>query len=211
MRKGTKTMSEPLSTDANSGVSATTSLPVGASGITLYREPEDTSSVITDAITNATSSVWIEMYEWTDPRVMQALLQRKNQANTANQPFDVQIMLYKQAPANTYNPSHFTAPDGSDFTLSSSTEIIAQLQQLNMGIQASFCNAVVDTDKHAKFMVIDGKTAYIMTANFTELAFGGGSYTHGPLPVIGEVVHPIGEALPPGAKPVADVLKSTVN
>ncbi len=54
-------MSEPLSTDANSGVSATTSLPVGASGITLYREPEDTSSVITDAITNATSSVWIEM------------------------------------------------------------------------------------------------------------------------------------------------------
>jgi hypothetical protein len=63
-------MSEPLSTDANSGVSATTSLPVGASGITLYREPEDTSSVITDAIINATSSVWIEMYEWTDPRVM---------------------------------------------------------------------------------------------------------------------------------------------
>src|SRR5258708_13804467 len=28
-----------------------------------------------------------------------------------------------------------------------------------MGIQASFWNAVVDTEKHAKFMVIDGKTA----------------------------------------------------
>jgi len=155
--------------------------------------------VITDAITNATSSVWIEMYEWTNPHVMQALLQRKNQANTANQPFDVQLMLYEQAPANTYNPSHFTAPDGSDFTLSSSIETIAQLQQLNMGIQASFCNAVVDTEKHAKFMVIDGKTAYIMTANFTEVALGGSSYSNWPAHVIGEVVHALGAALTHGA------------
>jgi cardiolipin synthase A/B len=185
MRKGAKTMSEQFSTGANSGVNATTSLPVGARGITLYCEPDDTSSVITNAITAATSSVWIEMYQWSDPRVMQALVQRKNQANTAKQPFDVQIMLYQNAPSDTINPSHFTAPDGSDFTLSSSQDIITQLQRLNVGIQARFCNAVVETEKHAKFMVIDGKTAYVMTANFTEAALGGSSYSNWTAPASG--------------------------
>ena len=131
-------------------------LPSGAdANVTLFLEPESKEDVILNAIEAAQQSIWIEMYEFTDVNVANKLLAKK----AANPNFDLQF-LYEHR-----NFPSVLSPDG---------------QQLPGWVQF---NQAIKTDgnpvgyHHAKFMIIDGNTAYIMTANFTEAALGGSSGT----------------------------------
>ncbi len=127
-------------------------LPSGAdASVTLFVEPESKEDVILNAIDAAQQSIWIEMYEFTDGTVANKLLAKK----AANPNLDVQLL---------YDPKHVPAvlsPDGQH---------LPTWAQPNQAVKADgnpvgFC--------HAKFMLIDARSAYIMTANFTEAALGG--------------------------------------
>lgn len=127
-------------------------LPLGAdANVTLFLEPESKEDVLLNAIGAAQQSVWIEMYEFTDRNIANKLLTKK----AVNPNLDVQLL---------YEPRNFPSvlsPDG---------------QQLPSWVQQ---NQAVKADgnpvgyHHAKFMIIDGSSAYIMTTNFTEAALGG--------------------------------------
>ena len=129
-------------------------LPTGANGnITLFLEPESKEDVILNAIQMAQQSIWIEMYEFTDVNVANKLLAKK----AANPNFDLRLL---------YEPKHFPSvlsPDGQQ---------LPDWVQQNQAVKADG-NAV--GFHHAKFMLIDGNAAYIMTTNFTEAALGGSS------------------------------------
>ena len=127
-------------------------LPSGADdSVTLFVEPESKEDVILNAIDAAQLSIWIEMYEFTDGNVANKLVAKK----AANPNVDVQLL---------YEPKHFPAvlsPDGQH---------LPAWAQPNQAVKADgnpvgYC--------HAKFMIIDARSAYIMTANFTEAALGG--------------------------------------
>lgn len=127
-------------------------LPGGADAtVTLFVEPDSKEDVILNAIGAAQQSIWIEMYEFTDSNVANALA-----AKIAAFPnIDLQLL---------YDPKSFPAalsPDGVQ---------LPTWAQQNKAVRADgsspgYC--------HAKFMIIDNSTAYIMTANFTEAALGG--------------------------------------
>src|SRR5260370_23601818 len=127
-------------------------LPSGAdANVTLFVEPESKEGVILNAIEAAQQSIWIEMYQFTDGNVANKLLASK----AANPNLDVQLL---------YGPKSFPSvlsPDGQQ---------LPNWAQPNQAVKADgnpvgYC--------HAKFMIIDGSSAYIMTANFTEAALGG--------------------------------------
>jgi len=127
-------------------------LPSGADAtVTLFVEPESKEDVILKAIEAAQQSIWIEMYEFTDGNVANELVAKK----AANPNLDLQLL---------YEPKSFPSvlsPDGQQ---------LPPWAQQNQAVKADgnpvgYC--------HAKFMIIDGSSAYIMTANFTEAALGG--------------------------------------
>lgn len=127
-------------------------LPSGADAtVTLFVEPESKKDVILNAIDAAQHSIWIEMYEFSDGTVANKLVARK----AANPNLDVQLL---------YEPKNVPAvlsPDGQH---------LPPWAQPNQAVKADgnpvgYC--------HAKFMLIDASSAYIMTANFTEAALGG--------------------------------------
>jgi len=114
-------------------------------------EPESKEDVILNAIDAAQQSIWIEMYEFTDGAVANKLIAKK----AANPTLDLQLL---------YDPKSFPAvlsPDGQQ---------LPTWAQPNRAVKADG-NAVGYC--HAKFMIIDASSAYIMTANFTEAALGG--------------------------------------
>ena len=129
-------------------------LPSGANAnVILFLEPESKEDVILNAIEAAQQSLWIEMYEFTDVNIANKLLAKK----AANPNFDLQFL---------YEPRNFPSvlsPDGQ------------QLPSWVQPNQAIKTNGGTVGYHHAKFMLIDGSTAYIMTANFTKAALGGTS------------------------------------
>jgi cardiolipin synthase len=127
-------------------------LPSGAdAAVTLFVEPESKEDVILNAIDAAQQSIWIEMYQFTDGRVANKLVAKK----AANPNLDLQLL---------YDPKSLPA------ALSLNGQPLPNWVQPNKAVKADgnpvgYC--------HAKFMIIDGSSAYIMTANFTEAALGG--------------------------------------
>jgi cardiolipin synthase A/B len=124
----------------------------GINGVQVYVEPDDGESVITGAIRSAQKSVWLEMYLLTDTNIIHAL------EDASNNGLDVRVMLEPH-------------PYGES---ASATRTLDELRAA--GVKAQ------DTDPafpltHEKGMIIDGKTAYIMTSNFTRSALGGSSGT----------------------------------
>jgi phosphatidylserine/phosphatidylglycerophosphate/cardiolipin synthase-like enzyme len=124
----------------------------GINGVQVYVEPDDGEGVITGAIRGAHKSVWLEMYLLTDTNIIHAL------EDAANSGVDVRVMLEPH-------------PYGES---ASATRTLDELRAA--GVKAQ------DTDPafpltHEKGMIIDGKTAYIMTSNFTRSALGGSSGT----------------------------------
>ena len=134
----------------NSGPGITGS---GVQGVRVFVEPDAGDSVITGAIAGAKKTVLLEMYLLTERKVINAL------EETARRGVDVRVMLEQH-------------PYGSGSV--SPTETLDRLKAA--GVNAQSTNPAFALT-HEKGMVIDGSTAYIMTANFTAAALGSGSYT----------------------------------
>lgn len=146
---GTGSDSNTTDTSIDTGAGASTS----AQNVKMYIEPQAGESVITNAITGAKKSVWVEMYLLTDKNVINAL------EDTASRHIDVRVMLE----AHPYGGGSV-----------SPTETMDKLKA--SGVQTKTTNPTFALT-HEKGMVIDGTTAYIMTSNFTLAALGAGKST----------------------------------
>lgn len=125
----------------------------GAQGVRVFVEPDSGESVVVNAISDAQKSVWVEMYLLSDTKVIHAL------EDAANHGIDVRVMLEP-------HPFGGTPP----------SRTLDQLKAANIKAQYTDPDFALT---HEKGMIIDGKTAYIMTSNFTRSALGGysnGSY-----------------------------------
>jgi cardiolipin synthase A/B len=119
----------------------------------VFVEPAAGQTPILNAINTATTSVYVELYLLTDTNVITAL------ESAAKRGLDVRVMLDPDPyGVGTTKPAQ---------TLSALSKAGAQTEDAS----SSF------TYTHEKGMVIDGKTAYIMTCNFTLAALGGSSST----------------------------------
>jgi phosphatidylserine/phosphatidylglycerophosphate/cardiolipin synthase-like enzyme len=125
----------------------------GASGLNVFVEPDAGPGPVVDAIRGATKSVWVEMYLLTNQSVLRAL------EEDANNGIDVRVMLEQH-------------PYGGGSV--SPQETLDKLKAA--GVKAQFSNPSFALT-HAKIMLIDSTTVYIMTSNFTNAALGTGSYT----------------------------------
>jgi cardiolipin synthase len=131
--------------------SSSNSIGSGVQGVQVFVEPDAGDAVITSAIAGAKKTILLEMYLLTERKVISAL------EDAANRGVDVQVML-EQHPYGSAPP----------------TQTLDRLTAA--GVKAQATNPVFALT-HEKGMVIDGNTAYIMTANFTLSALGSGSYT----------------------------------
>jgi len=132
-----------------------TTLPPGADAqVTLAIEPESKEVIIRSAIQGAKHSIWIEMYQFTDPNVATDLL------TAASQGIDVQVL--------------YEAKNAPNVLFSAGQQVLPSWARPNPAVDTNG-NPIIH---HAKFMIIDGgiigqEKAYIMTANFTGDALGG--------------------------------------
>lgn len=125
----------------------------GASGLSVFVEPDAGPGPVVDAIRGAKKSAWVEMYLLTNKSVISAL------EEDANNGIDVRVMLEQH-------------PYGGGSV--SPQETLDKLKAA--GVKAQFSNPAFALT-HAKTMIIDNSTVYIMTSNFTNAALGTGSYT----------------------------------
>lgn len=121
--------------------------------VTVFVEPAAGETPILNAINNATSSIYVELYLLTDTNVVNAL------ENAAKKGLDVRVML-----------------DPDPFGVGTS-QPAQMLQALSSAGAQTEDTSPSFTYTHEKGMVIDGKTAYIMTCNLTKSALGGSSST----------------------------------
>lgn len=123
----------------------------GDGAVMLSVEPAAGTKPIATAINAAQKSIFLEMYLLTQHTVINAL------EDAASRGVDVRVML-ESAPYGGSSPN-------------------ATLDKLNAaGIKARIANPAFEFT-HAKMMIIDGNAVIISTANFTQSALGGSSYT----------------------------------
>lgn len=121
--------------------------------VTVFVEPAAGETPILNAINNATTSIYVELYLLTDTTVITAL------ENAAQRGLDVRVML---------DPDPFgVGPTQPAQTLQALSNAGAQTKDTS----PSF------TFTHEKSVVVDGRTAYIMTCNLSKSALGGSSST----------------------------------
>lgn len=121
--------------------------------VTVFVEPAAGETPILNAINNATTSIYVELYLLTDTNVITAL------ENAAHRGLDVRVML---------------DPDPYGVGTSQPAQTLQALS--NAGAQTEDSSPSF-TYTHEKGMIVDKKTAYIMTCNFTRSALGGSSST----------------------------------
>ncbi len=146
------------SLDSGQGVStapgclgAACTVPDGVDGVHIFIEPSAGEKPIVQAIATATTSVWVEVYLLTDYAVIHAL------EDAANRHVDVRVLI----------EAH---PFGGGDVSAQKTMQTLQLA----GIKARAANPAF-TYTHAKTMLIDHATLYIMTCNLTLSGLGGSS------------------------------------
>ena len=145
----------PFTQGSSDSCSGTCTVGNGATqGLQVFVEPDAGDSVITSAIQGAQKSVWVEMYLLTDRKIISAL------EEAAHNHIDVRVMLE-------------THPYGGSGSVSP-TETLNRLQAA--GVQTKSTNPTFALT-HEKGMVIDNKTAYITTANYTLSALGSSHST----------------------------------
>jgi phosphatidylserine/phosphatidylglycerophosphate/cardiolipin synthase-like enzyme len=134
-------------------VAACVSASCAASSVQVFVEPDAGEAPVVDAIQQASSSVWVEVYLMTDSAVIQAL------EDAAGRGVQVRVLLEAHPyGSGSENPQQL-------------------LDELNAaGVQAQASDPVYHYT-HEKGMIIDGKTAYIMTCNLTRSGLGGSSST----------------------------------
>jgi cardiolipin synthase len=147
------TSSFGVGTSGNGQCQSNCTVGTGASGLNIFVEPDAGPGPIVDAIRGAKKSVWVEMYLLTNQSVLRAM------EEDANNGIDVRVML-EQHPYGGGSVSPQEALDKLKAT----------------GVKAQFSNPSFALT-HAKIMLIDSATVYIMTSNFTNAALGTGSYT----------------------------------
>jgi cardiolipin synthase A/B len=124
---------------------------LGVRGVQMFVEPGAGVTPVTSAITGATRSVWVEVYLLTESRVVAALEDAEQRG------VDVRVMLEEH-------------PFGGDVVSPQRT-----LQTLTTArIQARFADPAYHYT-HAKMLIIDGATLYILTANLSRSGLGGSS------------------------------------
>jgi phosphatidylserine/phosphatidylglycerophosphate/cardiolipin synthase-like enzyme len=121
--------------------------------ISVFVEPAAGETPILNAINNATTSIYVELYLLTDTNVINAL------ENAAKKGLDVRVML-----------------DPDPFGVGTS-QPAQTLQALSSAGAKTEDTSPSFTFTHEKGMLIDGKTAYIMSCNLTKSALGGSSST----------------------------------
>ena len=126
----------------------------GVRGVQLFVEPSAGVTPVTNAIKSATHSVLVEVYLLTDSQVIAAL------EDAAQRGVDVRVMLEEH-------------PFGGDVVSPKVTE-----QTLTTaGIHAQFADPAYHFT-HAKMLIIDSATLYVLTANLTRSGLGGSSAAH---------------------------------
>jgi cardiolipin synthase A/B len=121
----------------------------GAQNVSVFIEPDARATPILHAIEHATTSVWVESYLLTDTEVIQAL------ESAANRGVDVRVLLE-------------LSPYGEGSVSPQLT--IERLQAA--GVKAEGANPRFRYT-HAKTLVVDRTTAFIMTCNLTLSGLGG--------------------------------------
>ena len=123
----------------------------GVRGVQVFVEPDAGATPLTSAIKGALHSVWVEVYLLTDSRVISALEDAEHRG------VDVRVMIEQH-------------PYGGDVVSPQRT-----LQTLQTaGINARFADPAYYYT-HAKMLIVDGATLFILTANLTRSALGGSS------------------------------------
>ena len=135
---------------SGSGCQGNCTTGAGVQGVQVIVEPDAGEHPITDAITSAKKSVWLEIYLLTDRNVIRAL------EEAANRGVDVRVML---------EPHPFGGGGSPARTMD-------QLKAAGAKVEASSPSFALT---HEKGMIIDGTAAYIMTSNFSRAALGGSS------------------------------------
>jgi cardiolipin synthase A/B len=135
------------------GIQATASIPAQTGTLQLFVEPAAGEQVILNAINNAHTSIWLEMYLLSDTNVIQAL------EHAASQHLDVRVML----------ENHPYGGGDQQATLDA-------LQAAGASVEVSSPDFSLT---HEKGMVVDGSTAYIMSTNFTYSALNGKNREYG--------------------------------
>jgi len=142
----------PVSSNTSSCAGNCTTGP-GVQGVNVFVEPVAGEHPITDAISAAKKSVWIEIYLLTDRNVIRALEEAPNRG------VDVRVML-----------------EPHPFGGGSPARTMDQLKAAGAKVQDSNPSFALT---HEKGMIIDGVTAYIMTSNFSRSALGSYSGSSG--------------------------------
>ncbi len=144
-----------LNMGASSGTTTTSGAGIGSGsqGLQIFVEPAAGDQVITNAISSAKKSVWLEMYLLTDRKIINAL------EEDAHNGIDVRVMLEPH-------------PYGGGSV--SPRETLDKLKAAGVKAQGTSPAFALT---HEKGMIIDGNTAYIMTSNFTLAALGGNGST----------------------------------
>jgi phosphatidylserine/phosphatidylglycerophosphate/cardiolipin synthase-like enzyme len=142
--------STPTSSSSNSnGCIDNCTSGSGVQGVKIFVEPDASERVITEAITSATKSIWVEIYLLTNRSVMNAL------EEAAHRGLEVRVLLEM----NPYGEGSISPPEVRDRLKAA-------------GIQVKGTNPDFRYT-HSKFMIFDGKTAFVMTSNLTVSALGG--------------------------------------
>src|SRR5947209_7398578 len=139
---------------SGSGCQGNCTTGAGVQGVQVIVEPDAGEHPITDAITSAKKSVWLEIYLLTDRNVMRAL------EEAANRGVDVRVMLEPHPVGGGGSPSR----------------TMDQLKAAGAKVEDSDPSFALT---HEKGMIIDATTAYIMTSNFSRAALGGSSGSSG--------------------------------
>lgn len=122
-----------------------------STGIRVFVEPDAGEAPVLHAIEGANSSVWVEVYILTDRDVIHAL------EDAAGRGVDVRVLLE-------------TRPFGGGAI--SATQTLQELEAA--GVNAKPADPAFHYT-HEKAIVVDGATAYILTANLSRAGLGGGS------------------------------------
>jgi phosphatidylserine/phosphatidylglycerophosphate/cardiolipin synthase-like enzyme len=141
----------PRPAACTSTVGAGCALGAGTTSLQVFTEPESGATPILDAMRYAQRSIWVEMYILTHPNVIAAL------EDAANHGLDVRVLLEPH-------------PFGS-----SPVSIQQLMEKLKLaGIQVQTANPAFQLT-HAKALIIDGATLWLLTANLSKAALGGSS------------------------------------
>ncbi|HEX8036264.1 MAG TPA: phospholipase D-like domain-containing protein [Ktedonobacterales bacterium] len=126
-----------------------------AQGVTVFVEPDAGAAPIVRAIKAAKRSIWVEVYLLSDSSVVHAL------EDAAARGLDVRVLLE-------------THPFGDG-----AASAQHMLEQLNAAHIAAKATNPAFQYTHAKMLLLDGTTAYILTANLSASGLGGYSTTTG--------------------------------